>query len=249
MAAAASHREGTRRVWHMGARALFAALCFAGVARAAEDCLELCPPAEDAALCLEKVVHLDECPEDPNVHHCATAGLAVGDICEADGECGTDKKLDNCPHLGVFAADVYKVVSAASPSPRPTSCPTASSSSPPPTATAAPTSAKKKKKSSRCALALRVLLVIFFFAFAGIIICYLLYCVGLLKRRLHDRDKRKGAEMAPQSAENLYVDDLPPGPPMPPSSADEAPVGAPHAAAERAFARSPLIQRIAFEDL
>ena len=40
-----------------------------------------------------------ECPRSEaglDIWNCATVGLVVGDLCEGDGECGTDKGLDNC---------------------------------------------------------------------------------------------------------------------------------------------------------
>jgi len=51
------------------------------------------------------------CPtetEDLDINNCATPGLLPGDLCEGDGECGTDKMLDNCE-----AADMYVVAIAA----------------------------------------------------------------------------------------------------------------------------------------
>ena len=53
-----------------------------------------------------------QCPADANIHNCATSGLAVGDLCEGDGECGTDDDLDNCEHDGALQADIYVVTAA-----------------------------------------------------------------------------------------------------------------------------------------
>ena len=38
-----------------------------------------------------------ECPDDADIWNCATPGLEIGDLCEADGECDTDTDLNNCP--------------------------------------------------------------------------------------------------------------------------------------------------------
>jgi len=50
---------------------------------------------------------------------CDAPGLIKGDYCEADGECGTDKDLNNCPATpedednGDYYADLYEVKKAA----------------------------------------------------------------------------------------------------------------------------------------
>jgi len=55
----------------------------------------------------------DECPSNANLAPCDTPGLEVGDLCEGDGECGTDDDLNNCEHDGSMAADIYRIVSDA----------------------------------------------------------------------------------------------------------------------------------------
>ena len=53
----------------------------------------------------------DECPDDSNVNVACTASLlVVGDVCEGDGECGTDTDLNNCEHYGEMSGDIYVVI-------------------------------------------------------------------------------------------------------------------------------------------
>ncbi|KAH8075012.1 hypothetical protein JL721_996 [Aureococcus anophagefferens] len=55
---------------------------------------------------------------------CDAEGLGDGDACEADGECGTDKKLNNCPDgTGGTEADVYVLGDAPAPTTAPTPVP------------------------------------------------------------------------------------------------------------------------------
>jgi len=71
------------------------------------------------------------CPGQPNIANCDV--VRFGNLCEADGECGTDSNLDNC---GAF--DIYLKTE---PTPAPTLAPTISSAPvapQPPTATGAP---------------------------------------------------------------------------------------------------------------
>ena len=79
-----------------------------------------------------------ECPADvAALETCDAEGLGDGDACEADGECGTDKKLNNCPDgTGGTEADVYVLGDA----PAPTTAPTPKVPAPAPeiSATAAP---------------------------------------------------------------------------------------------------------------
>jgi len=53
-----------------------------------------------------------ECPDGvDDMVACDHPSLGVGDFCEADGECETDKGANNCPNAaGKLSADVYKVV-------------------------------------------------------------------------------------------------------------------------------------------
>ncbi|KAH8084401.1 ubiquitin protein ligase [Aureococcus anophagefferens] len=46
----------------------------------------------------------DACPEEVDIAPCDAVGLVPGDFCEGDGECGTDRGLDNCAE-----ADMYVV--------------------------------------------------------------------------------------------------------------------------------------------
>ena len=46
----------------------------------------------------------DECPVEPDLPKCNS--VEVGELCDGDGECGTDNKLNNCPG----AWDIYRKV-------------------------------------------------------------------------------------------------------------------------------------------
>ena len=62
----------------------------------------------DAGCATLRVIAADECPEtfaELDIANCATSGLVVGDLCEGDGECGTDPGLNNCQ-----SADMYALV-------------------------------------------------------------------------------------------------------------------------------------------
>ena len=54
----------------------------------------------------------DDCPS-VYLPLCDDSSLEVGDLCEGDGECGTDGGLDNCKAIvtKLFHSDVYRVVS------------------------------------------------------------------------------------------------------------------------------------------
>ena len=54
-----------------------------------------------------------DCPEELDLVNCDTPGLAVGDLCESDGECGTDKGIDNCRNEIHKGADIYRVTALA----------------------------------------------------------------------------------------------------------------------------------------
>jgi hypothetical protein len=66
------------------------------------------------------------CPAVITNINCDTPGLQPGDLCEADGECGTDKGLNNCDGVNeqgadVTGADIYIVVPGIDqPTPAPT---------------------------------------------------------------------------------------------------------------------------------
>jgi len=68
----------------------------------------LFPSIGDAGCATLRVIAADECPEtfaELDIANCATSGLVVGDLCEGDGECGTDPGLNNCQ-----SADMYALV-------------------------------------------------------------------------------------------------------------------------------------------
>lgn len=60
------------------------------------------PPIEELCdeLCLEKLP-TELCPTNLTLLNCLEAGL--GELCEANGECGTDDKLNNCGTYDVYA--------------------------------------------------------------------------------------------------------------------------------------------------
>ncbi|KAH8070392.1 ubiquitin protein ligase [Aureococcus anophagefferens] len=60
----------------------------------AEEPTRACPAIREA----------DACPEEVDIAPCDAVGLVPGDFCEGDGECGTDRGLDNCAE-----ADMYVV--------------------------------------------------------------------------------------------------------------------------------------------
>ena len=76
--------------------ALALALTFV-VARGGRACPEL------------RAVNRSECPKSLDLDPCDTYGLRDGDLCEGDGECETDRGLDNCV-TDDTRADVYEVV-------------------------------------------------------------------------------------------------------------------------------------------
>ena len=77
----------------------------------------------------------EDCPADGDLANCDV--VACGELCEGDGECGTDGGLDNCG--GGF--DIYRKICVAQPSSVPTSSPsTTPTATPAPTTTPRPTS-------------------------------------------------------------------------------------------------------------
>ena len=80
-----------------------------------------------------RAISSSACPSDANLLSCNLA--AIGGLCEADGECGTDRRLDNCDPGGW---DVYEIL----PSlllPRPPNPPPPPSPTPPPSPPPSPT--------------------------------------------------------------------------------------------------------------
>ncbi|KAH8058810.1 hypothetical protein JL720_14000 [Aureococcus anophagefferens] len=80
-----------------------------------ESCPTLEALPEDSALC----------PDD--LGRRAARRAAIGDLCEGDGECGTDKHLDNCGNADDKNADIYRVVADIYRGRRAASCPRRSS--------------------------------------------------------------------------------------------------------------------------
>jgi hypothetical protein len=69
---------------------------------------------EDSSDCPElEAVDADDCPANDAatdaLKNCDDSSLKAGDLCEADGECGTDGDINNCDHKGVPAADIYRL--------------------------------------------------------------------------------------------------------------------------------------------
>ena len=69
-------------------------------------------------------IHSSDCP--PNTYSSSNPfflpncnEVAIGDLCEGDGECGTNHFLNNCP-CGIFRCDVYRKTDSFSPTTSPT---------------------------------------------------------------------------------------------------------------------------------
>ena len=75
-------------------------------------CPKLCDASDPGAPCLWKV-SVDGCPDEAVARKC-DAALAIWDACEGDGECSTDKTLNNCPGPRETPAtktkDVYRLM-------------------------------------------------------------------------------------------------------------------------------------------
>jgi len=75
-------------------------------------CPKLCDASDPGAPCLWKV-SVDGCPDEAVARKC-DAALAIWDPCEGDGECSTDKTLNNCPGPRETPAtktkDVYRLM-------------------------------------------------------------------------------------------------------------------------------------------
>ena len=67
--------------------------------------------------------HSPDCPDELDIASCDTPGLGVGELCEGDGECGTNQKLDNCSNDEDQGADIYRIVGS-TPNYQPTRKPT-----------------------------------------------------------------------------------------------------------------------------
>ena len=91
-------------------------------ASADDHCLEICAFASGGATCLEALPLQDEgCPSDAHIVDMpdCSGPLGLGDLCEADGECKTNKRIDNCEYVGLQVADIYRVVTKPSAAPSP----------------------------------------------------------------------------------------------------------------------------------
>ena len=81
--------------------------------RPSSDCPPLEPLPKDSP----------DCPDELDIAPCDTPGLGVGDLCEGDGECGTDRTLDNCSNDLISRADIYRIIGS-TPNYQPTRKPT-----------------------------------------------------------------------------------------------------------------------------
>ena len=72
--------------------------------------LTAAPTSLCANLCLTPIPK-EECPTDPyDISNCLDSNVSMGDICDGDGECGTNQFLNNCR-----AYDVYRRVECSRP--------------------------------------------------------------------------------------------------------------------------------------
>ena len=85
--------------------------------RPSSDCPALEPLPKDSP----------DCPDELDIAPCDTPGLKAGEFCEGDGECGTDRTLDNCSNDLISRADIYRIVGS-TPNYQPTRKPTGGSS-------------------------------------------------------------------------------------------------------------------------
>lgn len=60
------------------------------------------PPQSPSCTYELELLNATECPSDPNIGDCLNASLSVGDLCEGDGECGTDIEGNNCDIFEVY---------------------------------------------------------------------------------------------------------------------------------------------------
>ncbi|KAH8053829.1 hypothetical protein JL722_9309 [Aureococcus anophagefferens] len=82
-------------------------------ASADDHCLEICAFASGGATCLEALPFQDEgCPSDAHIVDMpdCSGRLGLGDLCEADGECKTNKRIDNCEYVGLQCPSVVPTV-------------------------------------------------------------------------------------------------------------------------------------------
>ncbi|GMH79536.1 hypothetical protein TL16_g08177 [Triparma laevis f. inornata] len=61
-----------------------------------------CDTGSSCGICLHAIPS-SECPTDANLLQCNHASIGIGDLCEGDGECGTDGSLDNCVGTGKYS--------------------------------------------------------------------------------------------------------------------------------------------------
>jgi hypothetical protein len=77
------------------------------------DCRD-CDAGQQCGLCLV-LVSASQCPYDGSDHTRCHRGLLLGEMCEGDGECGSDNDADNCLHRRgkERLRDVYRRVECA----------------------------------------------------------------------------------------------------------------------------------------
>jgi hypothetical protein len=69
-----------------------------------------CDAGAECGKCLQ-ALSPSECPSEPNIADCNSVN--IGDLCEGDGECGTNQDLNNC---GSGGFDVYRREASSPPS-------------------------------------------------------------------------------------------------------------------------------------
>ena len=58
-----------------------------------------CDTGSSCGVCLT-IIDPEECPLDGDIADCSSVGY--GELCEGDGECGTDSYLDNCGGYDIY---------------------------------------------------------------------------------------------------------------------------------------------------
>ena len=220
-------------------------------ASADDQCLEICAFASGGATCLEALPFQDEgCPSDAHIVDMpdCSGPLGLSDLCEADGECKTNKRIDNCEYVGLQVADIYRVVTkpSAAPSPAPSAVPAAApADSPDPTKCPSVVPTVRKRRASRRSLLFFVLLVMFVASVAGLVLCYLcLFCVGFFVAG-GSRGKRGTDDVT-----GAFRDDVAAAQELPAVGAYEAPVASPLGEdRERSLERVAFATPILYEEL
>lgn len=141
------------------------------------DCTD-CGPKQCACPELELVEEV-ECPDESNLLHCGSFGLEPGDLCEGDGECGTNPTADNCGQLvdgNTAMFDIYVVQAG------PTTAPVMLER---------PESKKKKNSGSHVVTAIVVALAVILCI--GLAIITALYCFSKAKLK-QSKQEREGPD-------------------------------------------------------